>query len=79
VPWAGLAAAYGVLPLYGGASVDSVLPLALAAADRAVALDTTRAPVYASRGNLLNSAWRWPRFSALLRRLNLDPELLRHR
>ncbi len=73
--WAGLAAAYGVLPLYGGASVDSVLPLALAAADRAVALDTTRAAVYASRGSLLNSAWRWREAEADFRHaIALEPD-----
>jgi TolB-like protein/tetratricopeptide (TPR) repeat protein len=73
--WAGLAGAYGMLPLYGGASVDSALPLALAAADRAVALDTTRAAVYASRGSLLNSAWRWSEAEADFRRaIALDPD-----
>jgi eukaryotic-like serine/threonine-protein kinase len=72
--WAGLAGAYGVLPLYGGGSVDSILPLALAAADRAVALDTTRAAVYASRGSLLNSAWRWREAEADFRHaIALDP------
>lgn len=57
--WAGLADAYGLLPLYGEAPVDSVLPLALEAANRAVALDATLPEALTSRGNLLTAAWRW--------------------
>lgn len=72
--WAGLAGAYGLLPLYGDASVDSILPLALEAADRAISLDSTLAVAYASRGNLLNAAWRWREAEADLRRaITLDP------
>jgi serine/threonine-protein kinase len=57
--YTGIADALGLLPLYSTTPSDSVLPLALAAADRAIALDSTLAVAYASRGSLLNSAWRW--------------------
>jgi hypothetical protein len=73
--WAGLADAYGVLPLYAAVSADSVLPLALAAATRAVALDSTLATARASRGSLLNAAWRWEEAEADYRRaIALDPD-----
>ncbi|HET6315000.1 MAG TPA: tetratricopeptide repeat protein, partial [Chloroflexota bacterium] len=65
---------YGVLPLYGVASSDSLFPLGLAAANRAIALDSTLAEAYASRGVLLNSRWRWTEAERDFRRaISLDP------
>ena len=72
--WAGLASAYGILPLYEGVQVDSVLPLALRAADRAIELDSTLASAFAARANLLSAGWRWDEAEADLRRaIALDP------
>jgi tetratricopeptide (TPR) repeat protein len=54
--------------------VDSVLPLALRAADRAIGLDSTLASAFAARANLLSAAWRWDEAEADLRRaIALDP------
>ena len=50
--WAGLADVYSVLPLYTSVPPDSVAPLGLAAADRAIALDSTLAAAHASRAAL---------------------------
>jgi TolB-like protein len=47
--WAGLADARSLLSLYGYAPADSVLPTALAAADRAVELNPDLAEAHASR------------------------------
>jgi len=66
--YAGIAEAYGVLPLYGGVTEDSILPLALEAADHAIRLDSSLAAPHAARGNLLAGAWRWAEAEADLRR-----------
>ena len=57
--YTGIADVYGQLPLYTATPGDSVLPLALRAVTRAIALDSTLAGAFVSRGGLLNSAWRW--------------------
>ncbi len=57
--YTGIADAYGLLPLYGSTPGDSVLPLAIAAANRAIELDSTLATAFASRASLYNSSWRW--------------------
>ncbi len=57
--YTGIADAFAVLPLYGTAPPDSVLPLALAAVNRAIELDSSLAGAYASRGSLLGSSWQW--------------------
>lgn len=57
--YAGIADALTLLPLYSETPSDSVLPLALRAADRAILLDSTLAVAFAARANLLNSMWRW--------------------
>ena len=73
--YAGLAEAYGVLPYYAPVSPDSILPLGLQAADRAIALDSTLASAYASRGSLLMNAWRWADAERDFRTaIRLDPE-----
>jgi serine/threonine-protein kinase len=73
--WAGVADAYGLLPLSANTPVDSVLPVALRAVDRAIGLDSNLATGYAARGNLLNYAWRWEEAGADLERaVRLDPQ-----
>ena len=58
--YAGMADAYAVLPLYtGGSGSDSLQRRALAAAERAIALDSSLAEAHASRGNILAMSWRW--------------------
>jgi TolB-like protein len=73
--YAGLADAYGLLPLYGTTAADSVVPLGLRAVDRAIAIDSTLGPAYASRANLLMSVWRWQDAARDFRRaIALDPD-----
>jgi serine/threonine-protein kinase len=70
----GIADVFGQLPLYTATPGDSVLPLALRAVTRAIALDSTLAGAFASRGALLNSAWRWSEAERDLRRAtSIDP------
>jgi serine/threonine-protein kinase len=57
--YAGIANVYALLPLYANVRMDSVAPLALAAVNRAVALDSTLSEAYASRATLLQATWRW--------------------
>ncbi len=57
--YAGIANVYALLPLYANVRVDSVMPLALTAINRAVALDSTLSEAFASRATLLQSDWRW--------------------
>jgi serine/threonine-protein kinase len=73
--YTGIADVLGLLPLYSAIPSDSVLPLALQAADRAIELDSTLASAYASRGNLLNAAWQWSDAERDMQRaVNLDPK-----
>jgi serine/threonine-protein kinase len=55
----GLADALGLLPLYTDAPAEPTLASALRSADRAIALDSTLAEAYASRGVLHGRVWRW--------------------
>ena len=55
----GLADALGLLPLYTDAAAEPALASALRSADRAIALDSTLAEAYASRGVLHGRTWRW--------------------
>ena len=57
--YAGAANVYALLPLYANIRVDSVMPLAMAAINRAVLLDSTLAEAFASRATLYQSGWRW--------------------
>ncbi len=59
-PYAGMANVYALLPLYANVRVDSLLPLAMQAIDKAIALDGTLAEAFASRATLLQASWRWP-------------------
>jgi serine/threonine-protein kinase len=72
--YAGVANAYALLPLYANVRVDSLMPLALSAIDRAVKLDSTLAESFASRASLLQAAWRWTDAERDYKRaLALDP------
>jgi serine/threonine-protein kinase len=66
--WAGVAEAYATLPLRGRAPADSTMPLAIAAAERAVALAPTRPDVVVSRARTHAAAWRWREAEADYRR-----------
>jgi TolB-like protein/Tfp pilus assembly protein PilF len=57
--YAGIADVLGLLPLYSAALLDSVLPMALNAANTAVEMAPDLATAHASLGNLLNADWRW--------------------
>jgi serine/threonine-protein kinase len=70
----GLADALGLLPLYTDAPAEPALASALRSADRAIALDSTFAEAYASRGVLHGRTWRWSEAERDLRRaIALDP------
>jgi serine/threonine-protein kinase len=72
--YAGMANVYAMLPLYANVRTDSVMPLALAAINRAVALDSMLPEAFASRGSLLQALWRWNDAERDYRRaLSLDP------
>src|SRR4029079_3685701 len=58
-PYAGIANVYALLPLYANVRADSVMPLALAAINHAVSLDSTLSEAFASRGALLQANWQW--------------------
>jgi serine/threonine-protein kinase len=72
--YAGIGNTLALLPLYANMRVDSVMPLALNAIDRAIALDATLPEAFTSRASLLQSAWRWSEAeSDYQRALTLDP------
>jgi TolB-like protein/tetratricopeptide (TPR) repeat protein len=72
--YAGIANVYALLPLYANVRVDSLMPLALKAINRAVALDSTLPEAFASRATLLQSSWRWQDAERDYQRaLKLDP------
>jgi len=73
--YAGIAAVYSVLPWYSHSSGDSLFSSGLAAATKAIELDTTLAEAYASRAVLLNGRWRWQDADQDFRRaIALDPK-----
>jgi len=73
-PYAGIANVYALLPLYANVRADSVMPLALSAINRAVALDSTLSEAFASRGALLQANWQWAEAERDYERsLRLDP------
>jgi len=57
--YSGLADAQGLLPLYTSAPAQPTLAAALKSADRAIALDSTLAEAWASRGVLQGRSWKW--------------------
>ena len=72
--YAGIANVYAILPLYANVRVDSLMPLAFTAINRAVALDSTLPDAFASRATLLQASWRWADAERDYKRaLALDP------
>ena len=72
--YAGMGSVYALLPLYAHIRADSVLPLALAAINRAVALDSTLPDAFASRATMLQAGWLWSDAERDYRRaLKLEP------
>ncbi|HEY4131577.1 MAG TPA: tetratricopeptide repeat protein, partial [Gemmatimonadaceae bacterium] len=72
--YAGIANVYALLPLYANVRIDSTMPLAMAAINRAVALDSTLSEAYASRATLLQANWHWADAERDYKRaLRLDP------
>ncbi len=71
---AGIAAVNSVLPMYAHVSRDSLFAPGLAAATRAIELDSSLAEAYSSRATLFMTDWRWAQAEADYRRaLALDP------
>ncbi|HTJ21465.1 MAG TPA: protein kinase [Gemmatimonadaceae bacterium] len=72
--FAGIGDVYALLPQYSRVRVDTLLPHALAAANRAVALDGSLPQGWMSRARLLQTSWRWADAEGDYRRvLSLDP------
>ncbi|HLB08499.1 MAG TPA: protein kinase [Gemmatimonadaceae bacterium] len=71
---AALAMSYDLLPDYGGARADSVIPLAEEHALRALALDSTQADAHLALGDVRVHQWRWADAERELdRSVSLDP------
>jgi tetratricopeptide (TPR) repeat protein len=69
-----MADVYATLPLYSSLPGDSLRPLALAAVDRALALDSNLAGAYAARGTVRNNNWEWQlAVGDFERAIELDP------
>lgn len=72
--YAGIGNVYALLPLYANVRVDSVMPLAFDAINRAIALDSSLAEAFASRATLLQASWKWTDAERDYQRaLKLDP------
>jgi serine/threonine-protein kinase len=72
--YSGLADAQGLLPLYTNAPAAATLTAALRSADRAIALDSTLAEAWASRGALQKRVWKWADAEHdLLKAVTLNP------
>ncbi|HEX3866551.1 MAG TPA: protein kinase [Gemmatimonadaceae bacterium] len=72
--FAGIANVYALLPLYANVRIDSMMPAAMSAVNKAIALDSMLAEGFASRAALLQAAWKWPAAEKdYLRALRLDP------
>ena len=72
--YAGMAGVYSVLPLYSRTAGDVLTP-GIAAATKAIQLDSTLAEAHASRAVLLSARWRWNDAEQDLRQaIALDPK-----
>ncbi|MFI5242320.1 MAG: protein kinase [Gemmatimonadales bacterium] len=71
---AALAMSYDLLPLYGGARADSVIPLAEMHAEKALSLDSALADAHLALGDVRVHQWRWADAERELdRSVSLDP------
>jgi serine/threonine-protein kinase len=66
--WAELAQTYAVMPLHTDVTRAEVWPRAVAAAQRALALDSALAPAYAALGTIYNGEMQWADGRAALER-----------
>ena len=72
--YAGIANVYALMPLYANVRADSLMPLAMSAINRAIALDSMLPEAFASRATLLQSNWKWTEAERDYKRaLALDP------
>ena len=72
--YAGIAGVYSVLPLHSRTTTESVYRPALAAATRAIELDSSLAEAYAARAQVQLPRWRWNEAEADLRKaIAIDP------
>jgi len=78
--WAGLAAAYELLPAFYLSTYDETLPLAEHAARRAIALDSTLGPAYAVLASVYRDRMQWVEadryYGRALRLTPNDPEII---
>jgi eukaryotic-like serine/threonine-protein kinase len=78
--WAGLAAAYELLPAYYLSSYEEALPLAEHAARQAIALDSTLGPAYAVLASVYRDRMQWAAaersYGRALRLASNDPETI---
>ena len=71
---AALAMSYDLLPFYGGARADSVIPLAEMHAEKALSLDSALADAHLALGDVRVHQWRWADAERELdRSVSLDP------
>ena len=71
---AALAMSYDLLPYYGGARADSVIPLAEMHAEKALSLDSALADAHLALGDVRVHQWRWADAERELdRSVSLDP------
>jgi len=71
---AALAMSYDLLPFYGGARADSVIPLAEMHAEKALSLDSALADAHLALGDVRVHQWRWSDAERELdRSVSLDP------
>jgi eukaryotic-like serine/threonine-protein kinase len=72
--YSGLADSYSMLRSYGIRSNEEVIPLARAAAERAVQIDGSLAEAHTSLGKIASDTWRWAEAdAAFARAITLNP------
>ncbi|HEX8724622.1 MAG TPA: protein kinase [Gemmatimonadaceae bacterium] len=72
--YAATAHAYALLPTYDATPSDSLLSLGIAAATRAIALDSTLADAYSARASLFRAEFRWTEAERDYRKaISIDP------
>src|ERR1051325_6754525 len=73
--YAGIASVYNVMPLYVTTTSDAMFTPGIAAANKAIQLDSTLSEAYAARAGLLSGRGRWSEAEADLKRaIALDPK-----
>ena len=73
--FAGIASVYNVMPLYVTTTSDAMFTPGIAAANKAIQLDSTLSEAYAARAGLLSGRGRWAEAETDLKRaIALDPK-----